>query len=400
MATFQPIQIQPRMPPRLQGTIALDSLNQELDMRNYTCVLKSQELFKNLFYKANVNNSTQSEDGLKTDLVGSKIKVIGNDPIIEAIERAIECIRNAVLEAVQAKRSLTIYPIDFACDIKYYFDRDQQDGVLVWDDWTTERRVSIFETIHKDYIQPNLSEMFNSLRIDCAFKTKEVRTKHKIYSFNKDVEIIEIKPKKGEFLTYPIPPKKTEEHAPLDLGLYSMYEKGEDCDLTLVANDGKVQLHKVILKLRGGDVFKAMFRIFTKESEEQRIELIDNQLGKLQITDETAESKKYVEKGFSKETLEAFVDYLYLGAHALEEKIASRDEFDFMELLRFAHTYNLEPLVHCATNLISLYATPETKESIKAAAETYSNEHLQKLYDHLCKENSPEESTQKDDDDK
>jgi len=199
MATFQPVLDRPGMLPRIQGTIDLDTLNQELDKRNYTCVLKSQELFKNLFYKANVNNPTQSEDGLKTDLVGSKIKVIGNDPTIREIAQAVECIRNAVLEAVQAKRSLTIYPIEFACDRKYYFDHDKKNGVLVCDDWLSKKRVGVHEPWHIDYIQPNLSEMFNSLGIDCAFKSKNVHYKDGTSSLNQAVEIIEIKPKIGEF---------------------------------------------------------------------------------------------------------------------------------------------------------------------------------------------------------
>lgn len=122
----------------------------------------------------------------------------------------------------------------------------------------------------------------------------------------------------------------------------------EDADFTLVSEDGeKFRVHKAILAAHS-DVFKAMFREETIESQKQLVKLVDV----------TAEDLKYL------------IEYLYTGY------LKNIENADFVNLLMIADRYNLKGLRHLSQCALAEQLTIENAFYILAMADMYDSNYL------------------------
>ena len=130
-------------------------------------------------------------------------------------------------------------------------------------------------------------------------------------------------------------------------------------DVKLLTKSGEIiKAHAIAMRMCGG---KKIQKVLTKKTKE------------LDFTK------------FSKDAVNAFVDFIYLGASGLDPKTFLENADDLYELLRMAYKYTLTPLIDCCTNLISLVAKSEDSKKIKLLIDDYDNEHLIELYNPLSK---------------
>jgi hypothetical protein len=126
-------------------------------------------------------------------------------------------------------------------------------------------------------------------------------------------------------------------------------------DFKLICRDGEVDVHAVILYHAKGS-FVAMMTACMREG--------------------TAKSVKF--NDITLPTLKAFETFLYEGPSGVLKK-----ECDPFELFHFASTHFIKDLVDAASNMIALKATVEEADKVLHFAETYHNQHLKTLYEHL-----------------
>lgn len=142
-------------------------------------------------------------------------------------------------------------------------------------------------------------------------------------------------------------------------GFYSLYQHQFFCDLKLFHNEnGYIHVHSNILCLFGGQLIRELLLLEMKESQEKVI----------------------VFSQYSKRTIQAFVDFVYLGGNTFLKKLyQSSERIELFELFEFANVFKADDLISCCTNLISVFAQKKDLEDIKFLAEKYNNAHLKLL---------------------
>lgn len=162
-------------------------------------------------------------------------------------------------------------------------------------------------------------------------------------------------------LIYPISSLPIPLPKPIGHALYPLYQNQEYCDFTISYEDGMViKSHFALLYAYGGSVLQKLLTSHFKEGREKAIAFETHR----------------------KEIIEAFLEFIYLGGKEFSEKMILSNDLDITKLYNlftFAHMYEVETLINCCTNLISLKATKEDLREIKELASLYNNEHLKEL---------------------
>lgn len=99
---------------------------------------------------------------------------------------------------------------------------------------------------------------------------------------------------------------------------------------------------------------------------------------------------------YSENTVRAFIDFIYLGGKTFSQNVIlskNKNEINLLELLDFAKTYEIEILLDCCTNLISLFATNKNLVELQPLTTLYEIEHLNKLFKHLSMKNEQDENS-------
>ncbi|MFZ0565934.1 MAG: BTB/POZ domain-containing protein [Chlamydiales bacterium] len=156
---------------------------------------------------------------------------------------------------------------------------------------------------------------------------------------------------------YPIEPKKIPQRDANGhlKAMYSRYQDQTLCDVSIFTKEGILKVHSAPLCEYGGKMVKEM--ILQQEPTEKEIRFDE----------------------FSLKCVKAFIDFVYLGEKGLEPKSVRERDVDVYELLKMAYTYQVQPLIDCCTNLISLSASVNDLEKVKSYADSYKNGHLLEL---------------------
>jgi len=343
----------------LEGVqIDISNLEEHLAREDYGSIIKDPELFLLAFLKA---LSSVRNKNLITSVEGNRLTISGDVNCYPQIKKNVEEIRQCFLDGYEKEEDFMILPVKDGYGYQYYL-KPKSPIVTIG-----EGDVFIPSLWFDSIIKPCMPILSESLGAICYELEVDQTVKYLWTGEQKEEKINAFKIDRisQKNLVYPISPIQIPTRDNFNTFLHSLYQKQELCDLTLVTKDGDIHMHLLPLFAYGGEMFQKMLTTPMKESQEK---VINFEL-------------------FSKETVEAFVDFIYLGQGGLEAGSFLQKRPDFYELLRMAHTYQVTPLIDHCTNLISLVAFQEDPQNIKDLAEYYNNDHLRRLYEHLSDPN-------------
>jgi hypothetical protein len=345
----------------------LDPLDRCLERKDFERIIKNKELFYLAYCKAIFPHQNKEEsDAFMVSIVGKSINVSGKDHIIKQTQDMIEDLRELFMEGLESKKtSFEILAVKRWRD--YCF---RKESPLIDLCFATN---GCYDWCYDNFIKPalpTLAEFCSATYIEDK-KNQLLRTNREDHAKIEEVSVIRIQWQEGSHFVYPIPPKSIPEQEDLSKAFYSLYQKQQCCDFSLSSKEGVlIHMHSSLLYINGGPVFQAL--------------LVDN------MKENAAKMITFPE--YSQNTVQAFVEFIYLGGKAFSEKmIASHNQnpINLAELFEFANTYQITILVDCCTNLMSLFATKEDLETLQDLATLYDNSHLKQLCEHLSiKENA------------
>ncbi len=336
-----------------------DSLDACLARKDYITIIQNKDLFWQAFCKALFPHQNKKESNIfSVCMEGNTIKFLGKEHIIKNTQDLIEEMRGFFLEGLKDNKNVEILVVKRLDDYHLKKECDFIDLSHVSDGY--------FDHWYNKFVKPALPELAKfcgALYVEDK-KNQLVHTCSLTQPRTVGVEVIRIKWAEESHLIYPIAPKVIPEREELGKALYSLYQKQEGCDFSLVSKEGKTKVHSLLLRVYGGPVLQKLLSSHMKETNEASISFAT----------------------YSKSIVDAFMDYIYLGGKAFSEKILSSKEdkmINIIELFEFAHTYQVDTLVDCCTNIISLVATKNDLETLQSVLALHDNPHLKQICDHL-----------------
>jgi hypothetical protein len=327
-----------------------------LRTHDYASIIKDQNFFWLAYCK--VFNSKQAGDVVFS--LSPQGGVTSNQPSTPfysgGVKEAVERIRKLLVQDVETKQGVALICVKNGELVQLIKDSKE----VVIDPRNDE--VLLSTRPYNNYVFPCLPDLAALLGIQLtlhpARNQKVIGTVFGIAEEH-NVEPLEFTWRPDVHLVYPIPPQKVAPRES-DKEFYSLYKEGTLCDLTLRAADGALLVHQLVLYAHGGAVLQNTLKAPCKE----------------------AQQKEIVFPTFSKQTIELFVEFLYLGEKGLQNEVVRQEKaVDLCELFVFAHTYQIEPLIASTSNLISLFV--KDADTIKQLGCTYANSHLKELYVYL-----------------
>lgn len=319
-------------------------LNECLARKDFETIIKDPILFWFSYCKAFFNHRRGEEvEYFSVSIEGEEIRYSGSAGVIKSLKDTMEHIRECLVEDWDKRINVEILQTSYAID--YYFSpaRNISDN---------SKNFKIFKNWYDLFIKPALSDFAEN----CGAVYKDD------YSETRGGTILQVTWKNS--LIYPITPKPIAEPAPIGKILYPLYQRQEHCDFSLHCKDGAViKSHFALLYGYGGCVLQRLLTSDFKETRERSISF----------------------ENHPKDVIESFLEFIYGGAAEFSEKMIASKDLDITklyELFHFAHMYQVEALVDCCSNLISLVATKENLVEIQRLADMYDNAHLKQLYEH------------------
>lgn len=337
-----------------------DKLDACLDKNDFETIIKDKDLFWLTYCKAILPHQNKKDSDLFfVSIEGKNINFSGRKHIVEETQNLIEELRKFFAEGFECKKELEILVVERARE--YYFKKESS---LV--DMSCERKgYSWYHHFVKPAL-PKLAEFFHALYTE---DKKEQQLQWLAHATMEKVDVIRITWREEFHLVYPIPPKFIPAQEDMSKVFYSLYQEQKLCDFSLISKDGVIKVHANILYLYGGPALQKLLTSDMKENTNNAVSFAE----------------------FSQGTVQAFVDFIYLGGRAFSEKVISsnnKNATDLPELFQFAHTYQIGTLIDCCTNLMSMFATKKNLKDLEHLANFYNNSHLKQLCKHLSsKEN-------------
>ncbi len=337
-----------------------------IQRKDFGTVIKEKQLFIAIFYKM-VSLSKQSASDRGAFYVSDNGRMISGRPhILESIRESMEIVHSLFLKNFQNKTRWTLLPVKIS--LSYLLREDIQPDVPSIDisNWIAPNVVGEINAIWFDsLIKPHLPSLANLLGAQCTPLQVERMVDSGDGARNQVIKALQFDWNPEIHYVYPIPPQTIpsqtlDQVRALETKQHTFYKQGLFCDLTIQTKDGGIKCHSQVLALNGGEVMQAM------------------------LTQSLAESttKMVIMEEFSKKTIEIFLEFVYLEKEAID--IQSLKLADLSELLRLAHTYQVEKLVDHCTNAISLLAETQDASDIGAMASYFNNQHLGNLAHHLA----------------
>lgn len=333
--------------------INLSELDELIQKKDYGSIIRNQELFFQAFCTAYNNHKDPSKRKIFSVFCeNQQLKILGTEHLIDQIKRVVEVIRNIVLEGLEDKqKDIIIAPIKIACDFYFRKASDASDSIDLRGWLHDPNKISGFMYI--DYLKPSLGDfavMIGAVYTEILMKQRMTNRK----------ETQEIKAIKLEWLPEILSNENTER--PPREGFekrffYRMYQNGTLCDLKLIAKNGDIDVHGLLLYTYGEGVLQKMLTGGMKESK----------------------NKIFNFDQYDYDTIKTFVDYIYLSHEEFFEKVIKDNICDLGQLLDFAHTYQIKTLIDICTNLINKVYTIEDLENIQSMAKRYNNYQLKRL---------------------
>jgi len=331
--------------------------DQYLGRKDYETIIKDPDLFFLAYCHALFPNQDKKERyAFKVSIEGQNVTVSGKECILPKVQKKVEEIRQFFVEGIERKKSVEFL---VARNCMKVFLRKESPVIDISG-----------EDLHEFYYNPFVGSALPKLAELCGAsyildkKEQSAVVIRGLGVWDIEVEVIKIKWKEDVHLVYPIDPKVILEKEQFREDLYSLYQEQELCDFSLICKDGEVKFHSNLLFVSGGLAFQRLLKAKMKETQDKVISLTE----------------------YSQGTIRAFMDFVYLGGGAFSKKVISSDSQEttnLFELFRFANVYQIESLIDCCTNLISLVATKKDLRIVQHLATLYNNEHLKLLYTHL-----------------
>ncbi len=335
-----------------------DLLDACLERKDCISIIENKDLFWLAFCKALFpKQGKKDSDVLKVSIEGNIIKILGKEPVIKQTQDLIEELRQFFLEGLRARKSFELLIIEFCreCHLRKAgdsIDLTDQKGYFGW--------------VYNSYLKPALPLLaqFCGAIYSENKKKQSIKFVRECPAREEIVDVIRIQWRDESHLVYPIAPTVIPTRKELGKAMYSLYQKQEGCDFKLFSKDGVTKVHSLLLRIYGGPVLQALLSSDMKETNEASISF----------------------EGYSKSVVDAFMDYIYLGGEAFSEKVLSSHEdnkINIIELFEFAHTYQVDTLLDCCTNIISLVATKNDLETLQSVLALHDNKHLKQICDYL-----------------
>ena len=346
----------------------VSSLENAFSRRDFSEIIESPELFWLAFCKAFSQIDGEDSDCFATSLKGKTLTISGKEHIILDLQKCVEQIRKLFARGMQERTSFTILPVKISTKI---FIRDNAEFIDLTD-WLNDRNFNLYETWFGSFVEPTMQSFCELIGVTCSDVVVPIRYKcvEEQGVLSEDVKAFKIDWVSGDHFVYPIEAKVIPSRNDLKKSMHSMYENQILCDLSLVAKDGAVNVHSIPLFTYGGEMIQKMLTCNMKESLEKVVYFNE----------------------FSLNSVKAFVDFMYLGEDGLEPESVLKRDVDLCELFHMAHTYQVQTLIDCCTNLFSLFSSTKDIEKIKYLAELYENEHLKKLHEYLLLKLNPSQT--------
>lgn len=346
----------------------ISSLENSFSRRDFSEIIESSELFWLAFCKAFSQISGEDSDAFSTSLQGKKLTISGKEHIIPDVQKCVEQIRQIFVKGMLERTGFTILPVK-VCD--KIFIRESSE-IIDLTDWLSDRNFHLYKTWFGSFVKPTMQSFCESIGATCS----DVVVSQKIVDDedfgvqSKSIKAFKVDWVSGDHFVYPIEAKVIPSRDNLKKSMHSMYENQILCDLSLVAKDGTVNVHSIPLFTYGGEMIQKMLTCNMKESLEKVVHFNE----------------------FSLNSVKAFVDFIYLGEDGLEPESVLKRNVNLCELFQMAHTYQVQTLIDCCTNLFSLFSSTKDIEKIKYLAELYENEHLKKLHEYLLLKLDPSQT--------
>ena len=334
------------------STSVLESL---MNKRDYEAIINDKDLFMIAFFKSQ-KPTEESTSYLKTSLEDKTISVESLPGNIRVLKRAVEEVRQYILEARTDKSpSLDVIVFDW-CHQVYIGKAGSKIDI------TQGKRGLMLPDMSKEVFLPPIKSLFSNIGISCQEFTKPVSFKTYSGDDTAPMKIFHLVFSQKDFYAYPIEPKEIKETGDVKGDLYKMQQDQLFCDFKLTSREGTIELHSNILFLNGGPVIQSMMRSTMKEGREKAISFTEYSTG----------------------AIKEFIQYLYIGGKAFSDGyISSHHEVNVYELLDFAHKLQISTLVDCCTNIISQLTDKDDVQDIERLAELYGNPHLKQLAEYF-----------------
>ncbi|MBX9743920.1 MAG: BTB/POZ domain-containing protein [Chlamydiales bacterium] len=346
----------------------LSSLESAIATKDYGKIIEDPDLFWLAFCKASGKIERNPGDFYFSIFIREKTLIInGRKDIIFNIRQFINEMQKFFVKNLDKKSDFIILPI---CAGVHYRIREKINVIDIIDFTNHLFDSNLLDAWFKSYIRPcmrHFCELIEAIYSDIVVDQKIL--------FNKligvkieQIEAFKIEWVKENHFVYPIEPVKIPPREDLQQSMYSLYRENILCDFSVIAKDGALEVHSAIFFTYGGKIIQNMLTRKMKESTEKTISFTD----------------------FSLSAVKAFVDFLYLGEKTFEPKAFLQRSVSLYELFSMAHLYQVEPLIDCCTNLISLFSDIEDLQEIEHLVNVYKNKHLEELRKHLRLKTSPE----------
>lgn len=345
-----------------------DKLDMCLERKDCESIIKDPDLFW-LAYCKTIFPHQNKKDGwsFSVSIEDKNISFSGKDHTIEKMQEMIEEIRKFLLEGLESKKNCEILVIE---RLGYFYLRKESEFIDV-----VHTPVGYPDGWYHNGIKaalPNLAELCGAIYTE-AKKSQLVQVHSLLPAEIKSVPVIRINWQEESHLVYPIPPTFIPEQEEVGKALYCLYQKQQLCDFSLASKDNTIKVHSSLLYIYGGPVLQKLLTSDMKETVDKVVSFPE----------------------YSQNTVQAFIEFIYLGGRGFSEKVvASKNQntinlFELFDLFEFANTYQVKNLIDCCTNLITLVANKQDLKLIQNLADFYDNKHLKQFCDYLShKENA------------
>ena len=313
-----PVQSNPN--PHVAAKLPITETKRLLDCMNWRAIISSEEHFLVVFF---LHNNTC----IKTELEENYLTLRCYESTFLSNKKSIEVLRNILINSCESNTPILFFLYLSSQYKAFYFEREDDIHLPSKDKESTDMK-EIKESIFK-----NLSTVLDALHI--SYKKTQIKKPLPGSNSLGDVAKYTIHWKESP-KPYLIPPKPLpDEIPPGKLNSQLFNNRDEHGDFVFKSKTGEVKLHKCVLSIRAPKPLKALLKSGMQELETNTFDL----------------------SPFSKETIELFVEYIYLGHHHIADKTIPKHLI--FELLAIAHMYQAEEFFNCAANALSTCATED-----------------------------------------
>lgn len=333
-----------------------------ISRKDYSKIIKSEKLFWGVFCYSTAlvdAEKKQVQSGHYSIVnVNGNLKISARRHILEKVKRAVNEIRLFYVDGLKKKEN---FQIVFPVVTHDVFIRAVEETINL-DDWLSDKVFKIPNSFFRDWVKPYLQQLSSFVGTEgFIFQKKQKITTGSEFSDREEnnVSAFQVTWNKDGYLTYPITPVKVEVDEAAKRVFYPLYRDQILCDLEFLAkkNELIVKTHAAFLYIYGGEMMKTLLMNKMEESLTRKIQF----------------------KEFDKPVVRAYSDFIYLSLDDFNKKYSKKGACDLVQLFKLAQMYQLEPLINCCTNLISLLSGPEDLKAIDGLAKLYENAHLKRL---------------------